>query len=97
MGKMIKSFRLGNRKYKVKVVDSIDDSGLGRNASCLGVIHISKNFHGYKIPFDSKEQTLYHEVLHAIMSEIGRDDLNNDEVFIQSTSLLLHQFERTKK
>lgn len=31
-----------------------------------------------------KEQTLIHEIVHGILTCIGRDDLTNDETFVQS-------------
>ena len=43
------------------------------------------------------EQTMYHEVVHSILDTLGKNDLSKDEEFVQSFSLLLHQFEKTKK
>jgi Zn-dependent peptidase ImmA (M78 family) len=31
-----------------------------------------------------KEQTLIHEIVHGILVSIGRNDLSDDEVFVQS-------------
>lgn len=93
---MIKKFSLGGKKYKVKIVNSIDDTGLGRAYSYLNKIKISKNWNGMPIPKSSMEQTFYHELVHAILDEIGEKDLSGNETFVQSFSLLLHQFEKTK-
>ena len=95
---MIKSFRLGARKYRVHVVEhdaDIDYIGLARPAT--GEIEILASYQGRLIPEDAQEQTLYHEVVHCIFEEIGRRDLFEDETLVQSFAALLHQFERSKK
>jgi Zn-dependent peptidase ImmA (M78 family) len=43
------------------------------------------------------EQTLYHEVTHAILDTLKEYELSKNEEFVQKFSLLLHQFEKTKK
>ena len=94
---MISEFKLGSKKYSVEYVDNIDDSGLGRCISPIGLIKIAKTFFGKDIPKDAQEQTTYHEIVHAILNELGQDKLSDDENFVQSFALLLHQFIITKK
>ena len=74
------------------------------NNTCLGIVHnpigliqLAKIYKGKEIPKDSMEQTLYHEVVHAILDELGYSKLSRDETFVQGFSLLLHQFEKTKQ
>jgi len=93
---MIKSFQLAGKKYRVKH-GTTDTDCVGMCNVSLCEIVIRDMFDGKKIPEDSKEQTLYHEVVHAIFQEIGRDDLYKDETLVQSFSLLLHQFAKTAK
>lgn len=92
----VKRFTLGAREYKVEIVEHIDDTGLGRTYSPRGLILIAANCNGKELPKDSIEQTLYHEVTHAILDELGYNKLSSDEKFVQGFSLLLHQFETTK-
>lgn len=40
---------------------------------------------------DYYRQTLIHEMTHGILSMIGRNDLTNDEVFVQSMALAISQ------
>lgn len=46
---------------------------------------------------DTLDQTFYHEVVHAILDTIGEHELSANEKFVQQFSVLLHQFETTKK
>ena len=92
---MIKSFKIGGKEFKVVQQDH-DSSNLGKSQSPIGEIHVQSKWEGKEVPADSMEQTMYHEVVHCILTEIGRDDLSSDECFVQSFSLLLHQFEKTK-
>lgn len=92
----IKSFKLGAREYNIKKVEHIDETGLGRTYSPRGLILLANTCNGKELPNDSIEQTLYHEVTHAILDELGYYELSSDEKFVQSFSLLLHQFEKTK-
>lgn len=93
---MIKQFNIGSRKYKVKLVEDMCDI-LGQTDSPLSLIKLSKNWNNHPISDDCLEQTLYHEVVHAILIELGYTNLSDDETFVQGFSLLLHQFENTKK
>jgi len=80
----------------VNVVDH-DSSELGRALSPVNTIQIQQKWEGKEIPKDSMEQTLYHELMHCIFTEIGRDDLSMDEILVQSVALLVHQFEQKKE
>lgn len=94
---MIKEFKIGGITYKIIYVKEIDDGSLGICSQVTKTIKIALNHNGRSIDDEGLGQTLYHEVLHAILGELAQDDLNNDEKFVQSLSLLLHQFEETKK
>lgn len=93
---MVTDFKLGYRDYTVQYVEDIDDNGLGRTYSMLGIIKLATSWNGRFLPEDSVEQTLYHEVVHAILDELGYKELSDDETFVQGFSLLLQQFENTK-
>ena len=94
-----KKFTLGAVEWKV----SIEDTELS-NESCLGTsslvdteITIANNYKGKNLNPQLVEQTLYHEVVHAILNTMSKIDLSKDEEFVQQFSLLLHQFEKTKE
>lgn len=91
------TFTLGAKAYRVVEQNSLDDTGLGRSFCCLGIIKLARKWQGFNIPQDSKDQTMYHEITHAILDDIGRPDLSKDENFVNAFSTLLHQFEVTKR
>ena len=94
---MIKKFNLGAKQFNVTEVESIDDTGLGRTYSMLNKIKISKTWQNFELEESAKEQTFYHELVHAILDELGEHELSNNERFVQSFSVLLYQFEKTKE
>lgn len=89
---MIKSFYIGGIKYTVEEVDNIEGRVLGQCYLADKKIFIAKSSYGREVTDEGKEQTLIHEVIHAILDELGYTDLSGDEKFVQSFSLLLHQF-----
>lgn len=93
---MIKSFELGAKTFKVKRVVH-DSDNLGRSKAPLCEIEVQTKWRGCPVPEQSQEQTLMHEIVHCILEEIGREDLNNDETFVQSFSMLMYQLIETKK
>ena len=55
-------------------------------------IHINKN-----MAESVKQETLVHEIVHAILVHIGRADLSEDETFVQSFANAINQtFEVTR-
>lgn len=93
---MIKSFQIGAKKYTVRYLNHNSDN-LGESIFPLNRIHVQTKWKGEDVPESSQEQTLFHEVVHAILSEMGRLDLSGDEHFVQTLSLLFHQFVRSVK
>jgi hypothetical protein len=47
-----------------------------------------------KIPLDKQEENFYHELTHAILSQLG-DKMTRNEQFVQSFGALLYQFIKT--
>lgn len=94
---MIKKFKLGGKQFNVEIVKSIDDTGLGRTYSMLNKIKIAETWQNFELEDSAKEQTFYHELVHAILDELGENELTGNERFVQSFSMLLYQFEKTKE
>lgn len=92
---MISKFVLGGVNWSIKVDnDRLDDLGL------LGLCEHSKSLitiHDGIKSNDLIEETLYHEVIHAILDSIGEHELSKNEEFVQKFALLLYQFEKTKE
>lgn len=94
-----KKFKLGAVEWKVSIEDTelSNDGSLGTSSLADTEITIAKNYKGKNLNPQLVEQTLYHEVVHAILNTMDKHDLSKDEVFVQGFSLLLHQFEKTKE
>jgi hypothetical protein len=93
---LIKTFQIGARTFRVKKVKECGGS-LGRCKSTLGELHVVTTWDGETIPDDSQEQTLWHEIFHAILNEIGQLKLSEDEILVQSVGAMLHQVVNTMK
>ena len=85
---MPRSFDLVGGKWSVKTVKDMTD--LGRCDPAVFSIYIKEGLH----PMYA-EQTFYHELVHAILFSMGRND--HDEVFVDAFGALLHQFTRSQK
>jgi hypothetical protein len=92
---MIKEFVLGGIKWTIKNDElRLDDLKL------LGLCEFPKSLisiYNKEIDGNLVEQTIYHEVVHAILESIGENELSANDKFVQNFALLLHQFEKTKK
>ena len=94
-----KKFTLGAVDWTINIDDNllnIDDS-LGQSDVVTNEIILCENYKGRKLTKLSVEQTLYHEVVHAILGTLNEFELCKNEEFVQKFSLLLHQFEKTKE
>ncbi len=96
---MIKKFKLGAVKWTVETNNKrLDDiRAYGTSYFHASKIMIQDKSEKHKRSKSATEQTLYHEVTHAILDTMGKHELSRDEEFVQQFSLLLHQFERTKE
>lgn len=57
----------------------------------INKIILQPNVEGNALPRTAIEQTFLHELIHWICYKIGRNDLKDDETFVDSFSGLLHQ------
>jgi len=92
-------FTLGAIEWNISIedVDLSNKDVLGESCGITNKIKIAKHYKGEKMNPQNKELTLYHEVVHAILDTLGEFELSKNEEFVQKFSLLLHQFEKTKK
>lgn len=85
---MIKEVNIMGVIYQVNEVDVVDKEEL-----CKGKINYLTN----EIRIDrglvqsAKEQTLMHEILHAVFDLLGLYELNEDESKVQGIATALHQ------
>jgi hypothetical protein len=92
---MIKEFTLGAIKWTVKA----DEARLDK-LKLLALCELPQSTISiYKEGIDNNlvEQNIYHELVHAILESLGENKLSQNDKFVQSFAILLHQFETTKK
>ena len=94
MNGLPKRFKLGGRMVNVSEVETLAER-LGHANAPLGIIEIEKKFNGEIMPMDQKQQTFFHELMHCIFYEVGRNDLADDETLVQCIAVMLHQFHMT--
>jgi hypothetical protein len=95
---MINSFKLGAVTWDVELNSekTASQTALGLCSYIEARIYIAQRARGEQVAKAVQEQTLHHEVIHAMLDAIGYDDLGQDEKFVNSMGTLLHQFIETK-
>ena len=89
--KIPKKFKVGSVDYEVKRVEHCgnnDDFGFWRPQ---GIIEIATQAGGYEVSESKKMQTFLHELTHAILFAMGKEDLNDDESFVNTFSSFLSE------
>lgn len=95
---MIKEFTLGATKWTVEEIEQFKSSSqLGESLMGETKINISKTWCNEKVSDQSKDATLYHEVVHAMLDSLAYYELSQNEKLVQGLSVLMKQFEETKK
>ena len=89
--KIPKKLKVGGVDYSVKQVEHCgtnDDYGLWRSQ---GIIEIANQAGGYDVSDSKKRQTFLHELTHAILFAMGKEELNEDESFVNTFSSFLSE------
>jgi hypothetical protein len=87
--KLPKSFELYGRTITV-VYSDLQDAACAIWQSDLDRITVDPD-----LPKDTKAQSFLHECCHAWLEALGREDLSQDERFVDSLSGLMHQMLKT--
>lgn len=80
--KLPRKIRIGGQVLEVTQPDKFEDSKLGRCCLANGYIRIAKTFDGLEQSESSKENTYWHEVVHAILDTMGEQELSENERFV---------------
>ena len=83
-----KKIKIGENWYSVDVAESM------RERSMMGEVHYGKrsitlarkSYHGIPLKLSALHETFWHELTHAILENMGRTQLNNDETFVEEFS-----------
>ena len=83
--------KIGGVDYSIKHVEHCgidDDFDLWRPQ---GIIEIANQAGGYEVSDSKKRQTFLHELTHAILFAMGKEELNDDESFVNTFSSFLNE------
>ena len=83
--------KIGGVDYSIKHVEHCgmnDDFGLWRPQ---GIIENANQAGGYEVSDSKKRQTFLHELTHAILFAMGKEELNDDESFVNTFSSFLNE------
>ena len=86
-----KKLKVGSVDYEVKRVEHCgnnDDFGFWRPQ---GIIEIATQAGGYEVSESKKMQTFLREVTHAILFAMGKEELNDNESFVNTFSSFLSE------
>lgn len=87
---------LGGVEFTTKFIENMTNGGkLGDSCTTDGSINIQKINYGLKQIHSQIQNTYFHELAHNIFGMIGRIDLTEDEVLVQSVGNMLFEFMRT--
>lgn len=84
----MKTVKICGIPYKIIEVDYIEgnDRVIGEISYDECIIKIRKG----QFP-EYEKQTIIHEIVHGMLVQIGRNDLSNDETFVQTMALAISQ------
>lgn len=73
--------------------------GLITLSNCMGQTrHVESEIYiDASLEGDQLYHTYYHELMHVLCNALGRQDLNNDEAFIDLMAGLLYQIDKTSQ
>lgn len=86
------SYKVGGQRVEVRDVERCESNSVGECNLCAGYIEIAEHFNKDDIQsYDSKRNTFYHELVHSILSTMGKKELNADEEFVSTFSSFLSE------
>lgn len=92
MLKIPNQIQIGGTTFDIEFIDRTGGNNMGRTNYASTHITIAKNVDMDVASESSMQGTFFHEIVHAILEELGEYDLSSDERFVQSFSTILNQF-----
>ena len=84
-----KKLKVGGVDYIVKQVEHCGNYDYFGFCRPQGIIEIANQAGGYEVSESKKKQTFLHELTHAILFAMGKEELNDDESFVNTFSSFL--------
>ncbi len=80
-----RKMRIGSRQYSIEILETMKEKRLmGRISYTAQTIKIGRhsNVTNRKFTNDEVQDSFWHEVIHGILYDMGRDTLNKNEQFV---------------
>lgn len=88
-----KEIVVGGQKLKIELPEKLNNNRLGQCCVAAGYIRIAKKFNCSEGDVEqsdsSKVNTFYHEITHAILETMDRQDLDSNEEFVSTFASFL--------
>ena len=83
-----KKIKVGDNWYSVDIAETM------KERLFMGEVHYGKrtitlarkSYHGIPLKLSALHEPFWHELTHAILESMGRNDLDNDETFVEEFS-----------
>ena len=89
--KIPNQIQIGGTTFNVEFVDRTGGNNMGSTDYAATRITIAQNVDMSTASKSSTQGTFFHELVHAILEEIGEYKLTSNERFVQSFSTILNQ------
>ena len=86
-----KKLKVGSVDYEVRLVQHCGTNDYFGLCRPQGIIEIANQAGGYDVSESKKKQTFLHELTHAILFAMGKEELNDDESFVNTFSSFLSE------
>lgn len=91
------TFSLGGVRHTVGIVESTTDNDYGLYDPTRKSIQVAETSRGHQLPQSFQQQTFLHELVHAILNTMRKDDLYDDESFVNTFAAFLNEAINTMK
>ena len=91
------TFNIGGVKHTVKIETIVGEGCDFGQFDPVGVISLAEQLGSREVSQTKREQTFIHELTHAILNAMRKDDLYEDESFVNTFSSFLYEAISTAK
>lgn len=93
-----RKIRVGDKWYSIEIVEAMQEHGmLGEVNYPQQKIKIGTKLKNRKVAKDEVQDTFWHELIHAILYDMGRYKLTKDEAFVSGLSSRLYKAIRSAR
>jgi len=89
-----RKMRIGNKQYSIEIVEAmLEKRHRGRISYTAQTIRLGQRSNVTNKPYTHEQvkETFWHEVIHGILHDMGRDTLNRDERFVNEFAYRLNK------